>query len=545
MIFLSTLLLSLLITIALIPFCSRMAMRLKALDLPNERKVHCTPIPRSGGLAMAVGVFVPLLALNFSSRFALAYGAGALVLVIFGLVDDFRDLPPRAKLAGQLLAALIAIFLGGVQITSLGALLPEGTQLAPWLSIPLTLLVMVGVTNAINLADGLDGLAGGITLLIFCCIGFLAYLEGDTVIGLIALSLAGAIFGFLRFNTHPATVFMGDAGSQLLGFSAIILSLSLTQEDKALSPLLPLLLVGFPVLDTLTVMCTRILKGRSPFAADKNHFHHNLMGIGLRHSESVLVIYVIQTILVAAALLLRFYSDWLLLGGYLAFSTVVLGSFTVAGRRGWQLGRLACLDGVIARLTRLRDQGTVIRVAFPLFENVIPLLLIFTCLLPGRVPGYLSLSSVALVTLIVVLGWLDRDRLAPLLRVTLYLLIPYAVYLSDRYPSPWLGGEGTKLYNVSFGVLAVLIILVSKFSRRLGGFKSTPLDFLILSVVLIGPNLPDQWIRDNHIGLVAVKILVLYFCFEVLLAELRGRLRRVALGTVLSLLVLAGKWLLQ
>src|SRR4030067_2130068 len=109
--------------------------------------------------------------------------------------------------------------------------------------------------------------------------------------------MAGAIFGFLRFNTHPATVFMGDTGSQLLGFSAVTLSLHLTQGDTALSPILPLLLLGIPVLDTLLVMILRLARGKSPFSADKNHIHHNLMALGLHHGAAVIVIYACQAIL--------------------------------------------------------------------------------------------------------------------------------------------------------------------------------------------------------------------------------------------------------
>jgi UDP-GlcNAc:undecaprenyl-phosphate GlcNAc-1-phosphate transferase len=172
-------------------------------------------------------------------------------------------------------------------VRTLGALLPDGALLPAWVAVPLTVVAIIGVTNAINLADGLDGLAGGISLLSFCCIGYLAYLEGDISVGLAALAFIGAIFGFLRFNTHPATIFMGDTGSQLLGFAAITLSLALTQRQTALSPLLPLILLGFPVLDTLTVMITRILRKRSPFSADRNHFHHNLLDLGFRHPESV------------------------------------------------------------------------------------------------------------------------------------------------------------------------------------------------------------------------------------------------------------------
>ena len=144
---------------------------------------------------------------------------------------------------------------------------------------------------------------------------------------LLCTAIVGAIFGFLRFNTYPATVFMGDTGSQLLGFLAITLSIGVTQRETPLSPLLPLLLLGFPVLDTITVMAERIASGRMPFSPDKNHFHHKLMRLGLFHTEAVVTIYGITALLTAAAYLLRFHSDWLLVaalcrllrtgGGYL------------------------------------------------------------------------------------------------------------------------------------------------------------------------------------------------------------------------------------
>ena len=196
-----------------------------------------------------------------------------------------------------------------------------------WIAIALTIVLIVGVTNAINLADGLDGLAGGICLLSFCCIGYLAFLGENTVITLISLSLIGAIFGFLRFNTYPASLFMGDTGSQFLGFSLVTVSVALTQETTALSPVLPIIICGLPVLDTTMVIVNRLLGGRSPFMPDKKHFHHRLMNLGFFHSEAVFVIYVIQAFFVVSAFIFRFYSEWLLLIGYGLFAALVVGSF--------------------------------------------------------------------------------------------------------------------------------------------------------------------------------------------------------------------------
>ena len=248
--YLSTLILSILITSLTVPVLRRLALRYNLVDIPNERKVHSKPIPRVGGIGMALGSCVPLLYWGWGSRLILAYLCAAAVLIVFGVADDFCDLSPRWKLLGQAAAAMIIIQLGGVQIVTFGSLLPEGSVIPVWASLTLTLIAIVGVTNAINLSDGLDGLAGGISLLSIASIGLLAWQGGEDAIGLITLAMCGAIFGFLRYNTHPASVFMGDTGSQLLGFTAITTGLVLTQKSSPISPVVPLLILGFPILDT-------------------------------------------------------------------------------------------------------------------------------------------------------------------------------------------------------------------------------------------------------------------------------------------------------
>src|SRR5512139_3569622 len=288
MIFLTTLLFSVFITIALIPITARVAGRIHLVDLPNERKVHSIPVPKSGGIAIGIGALVPLFFWIQLEDFFRWYLIGSGIIILGGFIDDVRGLGHRTKFAAQTLAALVVIFPDVVSIDSVGTLLAEGVLLPHWLSVPLTLVAIVGVTNAINLADGLDGLAGGVSLLTFCCIGFLAYLVQDRMIALLSIAMAGAILGFLRFNTYPASIFMGDTGSQFLGFSAIVLSLRLTQDNPALSPLLPLLIMGFPVLDTIVVMAQRVQERRPLFSADRNHFHHRLMRLGFYQTESVL-----------------------------------------------------------------------------------------------------------------------------------------------------------------------------------------------------------------------------------------------------------------
>jgi UDP-GlcNAc:undecaprenyl-phosphate GlcNAc-1-phosphate transferase len=541
MIFLSTLLMAVVVTIAMTPVLSALAIHYKvAVDLPGERKVHTRPIPRIGGIAMAAGAFVPLVYWLHSERFVVTYLAGAAVLALFGMLDDMFDLSPKIKFCGQIIAALIVIVLGGVQISSLGMLIPDGYHLPGLIGFPLTLLAIVGATNAINLSDGLDGLAGGICLLIFAAIGYLSYLEGNQIIGLIALALAGVLFGFLRYNTHPATIFMGDAGSQLLGFSAATLSISLTQKTPTLSPLLPLLLLGFPVLDTLTVMVTRISKGRSPFSADKNHFHHHLMGIGLQHAESVLIIYLFQTLLIISALLFRYYSDWVLLLEYLVFSIVTLLIFDRARRKGWHKKQFNIFNlRISCRLRLLKRDGVIIKRAFPVFVYGIPLLLLTTCYLAKPMPHYLSTAALLIMGILGMVWVMAHLWLGRTLRATIYLLVPFAVYFSESGTIAWLDGITRTTFNMLFGLFAVLILIITKFSRRRGGFKSSPMDFLIIFLAVAVPNLPSSYVQEYQYGLVAAKIIMLYFSFEVLLAELRGRYDLITATVMLALPVLA------
>ena len=543
MVFLSTLLLSVLITIALIPVLGAIADRMQIMDIPDGRKVHERPVPRTGGIAMAAGAIIPLLLWAYADGFVRAYLAGVAIVLCFGIVDDYREISPKWKLLGQFVASLVVVFLGGVQIRTLGMLLPGYADLPGWVSIPLTVFAIVGVTNAINLADGLDGLAGGICLLIFCTIGYLAYLEGDVITGLVCLAMAGAIFGFLRYNTHPATVFMGDTGSQMLGFSAITLSLHLTQGNTALSPVLPLLLLGIPVLDTLLVMILRLARGKPLFSADKNHIHHNLMSLGLHHGESVIVIYLCQSLLIVGAFLLRFYSDWLLLGGYLGFSVAVVFLLSMARRNGWD----AKTDSSVPMfpgfryLKEVKQRGSVIRTAFPALQVMLPLLLLLTCLLPSGLPAYVSYGALGFGGLIMAARALNRDALREVLRLTIYLVIPFVVYESTVAPSGWAQGLPLRIYNGTFFSLAVIVILVSKLSRHQEGFKSTPLDFLIFFLALVVPNLPEQNIQAYQLGKVAAKIVIFYFSYEVLIMELHEEFSRLALWTGAALLALFAK----
>ncbi len=523
MLLLTILLISIIITIVLMPYSRALAGKLQAVDAPNERKVHDCLMPKCGGMAMAVGTITPIVLWAPMTPFVKALLIGILVIVIFGVADDIKDLRPGVKIIGQLSAALVAVLVGGIEIHSLGGLLPAGMILPHWIAIPLTLLVIVGVTNATNLSDGLDGLAGGMALLIFLCIGYLGFCEKNLIVTMVSIAVGGAILGFLRFNSHPAALFMGDAGSQFLGFVAILLSINLTQQSTHLSSVLPLIILGIPVLDTVTVMAKRIVEGTSPFAADKSHFHHRLMAIGLFHTEAVLIIYVAQAILIIFAIVYQDASEWKLIAGYLVFAFSVVGLAHFLGKKGYHINRHSFLNPIKARLKPLKERGRLIKIFFRIVRFGVPALLLFNAFFATFQSKLFLFFAVGYLIIYILTRWLKRHMLDKVIKLGLYLMTPFLVYRCDQSIYAYLDPTLIKLYNISFLFLMISVFLTMKFTRRTNGFKSSPLDFLVVFIILLVPNLPNTAVQDFHLGLVAAKIVILFYSYEVLIGELRQK----------------------
>ena len=523
MLFLTTLLISIIVTIALMPYARELACRLHSVDRPAQRKIHDRIMPKCGGMAMMIGAMVPILLWAPMTPFTKGLLIGTLIIVCFGVADDIKDLKPYHKLVGQLMGAMVAIFVGGVKISDLGHFLPAGMLLSDWVAVPLTAIVIVGVTNATNLSDGLDGLAGGIALLIFLCIAYLGISQNDWMVTMVAIAVGGAVLGFLRFNSHPAQLFMGDAGSQLLGFVAILLSIKLTQASEQLSVILPLIILGLPILDTLTVMTKRLIKGRSPFAADRTHFHHQLIAIGLYHTEAVLTIYIAQSLLILFAIVYHQANDWYFLIGYGCFSILVVGSFFIFEKRKYRINRDRFLNKIKKRLQPLKDRGQAIKIAFRVVKFGVPALLLFNALFPT--PGgehYIYFSGGFVIVL--ALAWLvNKAFLDKIVKIGLYLLTPFIIYRCDQGLYAYMGTTFIVAYHFLYLILLVAVFLTMKLTRRANGFKSSTLDFLVIFVILLIPNLPDKAVTGYHLGLVAVKTVILFYSYEVLVGEMRKK----------------------
>jgi UDP-GlcNAc:undecaprenyl-phosphate GlcNAc-1-phosphate transferase len=280
-----------------------LARGIGALDHPNARSVHQRPTPRIGGIAIffsSMCLIVGILSLchclaetlrDTRGQLAILLGAATFVFLV-GLVDDLKGLPARFKFLAELLAAGV-LWGAGMRINAIGVT-DHFVLFFSWLSCPVTLLWIVGITNAINLSDGLDGLAAGISAIASGVIAIVAMYSGNIIMAVFALALTGSLSGFLVFNFHPAKVFMGDCGSLFLGFIIAAASVMCAVKSTTFVSLtLPALALGIPIFDTLFSMLRRFLERRSLFAPDRRHFHHRLLEMGLHQRQAVLIIYVL------------------------------------------------------------------------------------------------------------------------------------------------------------------------------------------------------------------------------------------------------------
>jgi UDP-GlcNAc:undecaprenyl-phosphate GlcNAc-1-phosphate transferase len=306
-----------LISLLLTPLVKKFAFWVGAVDAPNHRKVHTRIMPRLGGLAMftafAGAYFVISPAISVINQDAgLALLLGGLVIVITGALDDRFQLSPRWKLLGQLIAAIIVVAFG-FKIDFLNVPFGASWNLISWISIPLTIFWIVGVTNAINLIDGLDGLSAGVSGIATATIMVVALLTGGSsgmTVVLLSAILLGSIVGFLFYNFHPAKIFMGDSGALFLGFSLALFSIMGFKQATLVSFLVPLLILGVPLSDTFFAILRRYVNKMPISAPDKSHLHHCLLQLGFSHRATVLIIYGISLVFGLCAVLMSQATLW-------------------------------------------------------------------------------------------------------------------------------------------------------------------------------------------------------------------------------------------
>lgn len=301
--------LSIIVSVAMTPVMIIFSKRINVVDIPNARSAHSVPMPTLGGLAIVVGFIAGLVIIRPESPYHLAIIVGAMIIVVVGFLDDVYNFTARAKLLFQLVAASVVVFWGGLRVDFIN--LPFGGELEfGWFSIAITLLWIVGITNAVNLIDGLDGLAAGVSVIALFTIVVMSVFMGNIYVLSIAAILMFSVLGFLPFNFFPAKIFMGDTGALFLGFMISVLALLGFKNVAVITFIVPVFILAVPILDTLVAIVRRLVKKQSIGAADHFHLHHRLINIGLSRRQTVLFIYLLSGMFSGAAILLSMSTLW-------------------------------------------------------------------------------------------------------------------------------------------------------------------------------------------------------------------------------------------
>ena len=284
--------------VIIIPFVKKIALHVGALDIPNERKVHTKPMPRLGGLGIYSGFLLGYMLFGEHTPAMNSILIGSFILIITGMIDDIKPMKPLPKLIGQLTASLIIVLYGKILLSDVSFF-----------------------GYYINLIDGLDGLAGGISSIYFLTIGIISYFQGRTGLAVvITFIMLGSTLGFLVHNFHPAKIFMGDSGSMFLGFIIAVITLLGFKSIITSSIIVPLCILVVPILDTICAIIRRKLKGESIGTPDKNHFHHQLLRRNYGVTTTVLIIYLITILFSVASII------WLLVDakiGYIIYGILL------------------------------------------------------------------------------------------------------------------------------------------------------------------------------------------------------------------------------
>ena len=540
-----TFVVSMFITMVLVPPLMKSAARFSFIDEPRERKVHQTPIPRIGGVAMVIGVLTPVLLWADRPPMVISFLLGIGVILIFGIWDDRSTLSHRVKFFGQFLAIAIVVFYGDVKIYYLP--FHSINPVPEWFAIPFTFFALLGVTNAINLSDGLDGLASGTMLLSVAAIGLLAFISDDSILLIFSLALMGSIIGFLRYNTYPAQVFMGDCGSQFLGFTVGVLVVILTQKtNPALSPSMTLLLLGLPNIDTFIVMGQRVWEGRSPFSPDRNHVHHKLLNVGFDHYEAVVIIYLFQAFIVMVAFASRYESDLFNMSLFAGILLAIVFLFRFGAAIGWRAHerkRKEFRTPLARFIRRLRKKGVLEGYPTYFIACSVPIYLIWSITTLNGLPKDGALSALAL--LCVATSFLLIYRVKPGVsvfeRVVFYITTTMVVYYANQSNTTTIGVANglLNLENVYFLSLVIAIVFAYRFIRP-QQFRVTPTDFLVILLAIIAPGLLGDILPHGNVMAIGAKTVILFYAFELIFARLAGKevLLRLTLVLILAFMTM-------
>lgn len=430
--------LALVFSILLTPFSMHLARRIGAVDIPCSRSVHSTAVPRLGGVGIFLSMACAVAFYLQVDAFSFGFLAGLLIIVLTGLLDDIKPLSHRFKFAGEILAAVAFIGISGSELPGVGNILGFGDISFGPLAFAATLFCMVGLINAMNLSDGLDGLAGGLAIIAALFFAFFAWNAGQPNVMVISLALAGALLGFLLYNGFPARLFMGDVGSLMIGYTCAVLAVQVVNGSSGqfvVQPITIALVLAVPLLDTLIVMGARLLKGISPFKPDKTHLHHRLMALGMSQNQAVSVMYTLMFLYCSLALLaLQVPAYWQFYGA-IALTVVLYGLIAWLGH-----GRAGTAAMLISTLGQrlFRVEQLLMVMLFDVsrhYSRSISLALALLALLPL---AFLEMSSEIVVLMMVMLTTIalltrpHNPRIRAILQGLFYLTILLLLFVYHR-----------------------------------------------------------------------------------------------------------------
>ncbi len=514
----------------------RLSARLGLVDHPSPRKVHTTPIPRVGGWGITVGMLVPILLTVEPDPLLYSFVAGAFTLFLFGVWDDVAELDHWRKFAGQLAAVAIVVYYGGLYVSRLPFF---DTALDPAVGKAFTVFALVGAINAVNHSDGLDGLAGGVSMLSLIAIAVLGYLVRDGIVVGVALAAIGGILGFLRYNSYPARIFMGDSGSQVLGFTLGFLVVYLTQvAHTALSAALPALLLGLPIADILVVLVQRMRRGVNWFKASRNHVHHRLLDLGFDHSESVVIIYSVQAVSVVTATLVRYQSDWTVAAIYLGLVGGLFAALIQAERRGARLLRGARGRSLLSVvLTRMANSAALRRAPLVIVSAVVPAFMLAGTVWAARVPEDFSVVAAVLAAVVGLELLRTHGAGSGIVRAAIYVTVVFSAYLVTHYPGP----ARSSAQAVTAGAVLMLALAIGAYVRlaKSEEFGTTPTDYLIVFGALALTVFGSIDMSSRSIAELVVYAIVLLYGCEILYGCIARRWGTLQLATLATLGVIA------
>ncbi len=530
------------ISLAVIPIMVRLAPKLGMMDIPDEdRKVHSNPIPRVGGWGIIIGALVPVVTLTDMSPTVLCYLFGCIVLLLFGAMDDKQEMGHYTKFIGQIIAVVPMIYIGGIYASEL----PFIGEIPKWFAQAFTMVAMIGVINAINHSDGLDGLAGGEALISLGAIALLAWITpGNELTIILALAAIGGLVGFLRYNTHPAMVFMGDGGSQFLGFTLGFLAILLTQNaDANLSKTVVLLLLGLPIVDILVVLKKRAQSGSNIFRATRNHLHHRLLEIEFAHKESVVIIYTVHTFLVCCGIWLAHGNDWLITGLYLVVCGMSFVLLNWAEKSNWRPRETGVFLMLSNSLNAIEKNQLLMHGSRRFLEIAIPGFLIALSIWINDIPRDFGIVAALLAILLA----LQTVNIYPFRvntrRGIIYITVVFVIYLSTIDRITWLNPWAVGLERIFYVAVCLAIFIAIRFSpgRRKEEFKVTSFDYLLFFLIvgaLLFAKSPLLFGTFN-VNIFIVVLAITLYASELLLVERRERRDFLGGAALFTLIVIA------